>query len=900
MDLAGEAFALARRPRAPARRAARCCPHGLQLVEQCAGAPATRARAPRDRARRRPRRTRRAAGRARPRSTGPVTRTTALPPIASAVVQRPPPRPLGAGRARASASSMSGNAIHRATGRQPQQRRPGDHERRDPRGVGPPAPRGASTGRSCTRTRERAPGVARARSARRPATAPRATRRPPRAPTSTATTRSTATASTVEAHRRGSRVGRTGRGGECVTPPTLATARRAAASSERLIAAPRPAAPGTPHGPDAAERPGGSLDGVHPPRAPEVLDVRRPARPAPRPRTIRPHVRVVVVLITFLVTLPRVAHRAGWPASRRRRVTDLPADHLAFSMPAGTTRRSSPRPGRRRAVGGAWAALDGVASAEPLGRRATTAGADGGRHRRRRSPRSASHAGLGPACPRRRRRRAPGRAVVLAAGAADDLGARAGRHRRSAAADLHRRRDVAADRRPSPTRPSCGRRSTTGRRSAPAAADPARGRDRRRAHRRPGEVAVAAAADAAPARRPSPPSEARSAVGSFAGGEHVADDDAGASCSRSPPSSWARSSPSGPSAAPATSRCSRRSAASTALPAARRRRPGARCCSWAASAVGHRARRRVGRCLSGRRARRGLRRDHRSCPRRPRRARPGRRRRRRRRITAHRPARGARGPLTRSPHTLPIPHPPEPPWTCTSTTSPSSTPTATSTAHRGRRRLPHRPRRDDDRAARARPGAGKSSLPGRGGRRSPARRRAPVRIGGDPTSRRSPPTTGVGRGRTRGAAASASGSCSSQPQLLGVAHGARAARAAPPPARRAARRACAPAPSSCSTPSACADHADQATRRSCSGGQRQRVAIARALVGRAPRCCSSTSRPRRSTTSAASRSSSSSPAWPGVRRRDARSVTHDASTLATVDAAVRSRRPHRLPLIHAG
>ncbi len=85
---------------------------------------------------------------------------------------------------------------------------------------------------------------------------------------------------------------------------------------------------------------------------------------------------VVIVLITFLVTF-LASLTAGLARESTSAVTDLPADHLAFSMPADgdapefTASRVAPDQWER------WAQVPGVASADPLGVATTRAEAGG-------------------------------------------------------------------------------------------------------------------------------------------------------------------------------------------------------------------------------------------------------------------------------------------------------------------------------------------------------------------------------------------------------------------------------------------------------------------------------------------------------------------------------------------
>lgn len=81
---------------------------------------------------------------------------------------------------------------------------------------------------------------------------------------------------------------------------------------------------------------------------------------------------VVIVLITFLVTF-LASLTAGLARESTSAVTDLPADHLAFSMPAAgdAPEFTASRVTREQWEG--WAREPGVASAEPLGAATTRA-----------------------------------------------------------------------------------------------------------------------------------------------------------------------------------------------------------------------------------------------------------------------------------------------------------------------------------------------------------------------------------------------------------------------------------------------------------------------------------------------------------------------------------------------
>ncbi|MEL7978082.1 ABC transporter permease [Isoptericola sp. F-RaC21] len=84
---------------------------------------------------------------------------------------------------------------------------------------------------------------------------------------------------------------------------------------------------------------------------------------------------VVIVLITFLVTF-LASLTAGLARESTSAITDLPADHLAFSMPAGG---DAPEFTASRVTSDqweAWARVPGVESAEPLGLATTRAGSD--------------------------------------------------------------------------------------------------------------------------------------------------------------------------------------------------------------------------------------------------------------------------------------------------------------------------------------------------------------------------------------------------------------------------------------------------------------------------------------------------------------------------------------------
>ncbi|MFE5307197.1 ABC transporter permease [Isoptericola sp. NPDC056578] len=128
---------------------------------------------------------------------------------------------------------------------------------------------------------------------------------------------------------------------------------------------------------------------------------------------------VVIVLITFLVTF-LASLTAGLARESTSAVTDLPADHLAFSMPAAG---DSPEFTASRVTSDqweGWAQVPGVESAEPLGLATTRAGSDST---------TASVTALGVADGSHL---VPGTGdvepgtVVLTPGAADALGARTG------------------------------------------------------------------------------------------------------------------------------------------------------------------------------------------------------------------------------------------------------------------------------------------------------------------------------------------------------------------------------------------------------------------------------------------------------------------------------------------
>jgi len=150
-------------------------------------------------------------------------------------------------------------------------------------------------------------------------------------------------------------------------------------------------------------------------------------------------VSVVVVLVTFLVTF-LASLTAGLARESTSAVTDLPVDHLALSVPDGATVDFSASQVDGDDVA-AWSARDGVADAEPLGiatTRATLDGAAGGT--------SVTVLGVPPGSGL-----VPDGAdvaagqVVLSAGAADDLGARAGDTLVVASQDLRVADVVASD-----------------------------------------------------------------------------------------------------------------------------------------------------------------------------------------------------------------------------------------------------------------------------------------------------------------------------------------------------------------------------------------------------------------------------------------------------------------------
>lgn len=128
---------------------------------------------------------------------------------------------------------------------------------------------------------------------------------------------------------------------------------------------------------------------------------------------------VVIVLITFLVTF-LASLTAGLARESTSAVTDLPADHLAFSMPAAadspefTASRVTPDQWK------GWADVPGVESAEPLGLATTRAGSDS-------TTASVTALGVteGSALVPGGRDVDPG-TVVLTPAAANDLGARTG------------------------------------------------------------------------------------------------------------------------------------------------------------------------------------------------------------------------------------------------------------------------------------------------------------------------------------------------------------------------------------------------------------------------------------------------------------------------------------------
>ncbi|MEU2198716.1 ABC transporter permease [Isoptericola sp. NPDC019482] len=128
---------------------------------------------------------------------------------------------------------------------------------------------------------------------------------------------------------------------------------------------------------------------------------------------------VVIVLITFLVTF-LASLTAGLARESTSAVTDLPADHLAFSMPSAgdspefTASRVTPDQWE------GWADVPGVESAEPLGLATTRAASDS-------TTASVTALGVadGSALVPGGRDVGPG-TVVLTPGAADALGASTG------------------------------------------------------------------------------------------------------------------------------------------------------------------------------------------------------------------------------------------------------------------------------------------------------------------------------------------------------------------------------------------------------------------------------------------------------------------------------------------
>jgi len=150
-------------------------------------------------------------------------------------------------------------------------------------------------------------------------------------------------------------------------------------------------------------------------------------------------VSVVVVLVTFLVTF-LASLTAGLARESTSAITDLPVDHLALVVPDDATVDFTASQVDADDVA-AWSARDGVADAEPLGiatTRGTLDGAAGGT--------SVTMLGVPPGSGL-----VPDGAdvaagqVVLSAGAADDLGARAGDTLVVASQDLRVADVVASD-----------------------------------------------------------------------------------------------------------------------------------------------------------------------------------------------------------------------------------------------------------------------------------------------------------------------------------------------------------------------------------------------------------------------------------------------------------------------
>ncbi|PRZ02480.1 putative ABC transport system permease protein [Isoptericola sp. CG 20/1183] len=85
---------------------------------------------------------------------------------------------------------------------------------------------------------------------------------------------------------------------------------------------------------------------------------------------------VVIVLITFLVTF-LASLTAGLARESTSAVTDLPADHIAFSMPAEDDAPEFTASRVEADQWDAWADVEGVESADPLGVATTRAETDG-------------------------------------------------------------------------------------------------------------------------------------------------------------------------------------------------------------------------------------------------------------------------------------------------------------------------------------------------------------------------------------------------------------------------------------------------------------------------------------------------------------------------------------------
>ncbi|POX38627.1 ABC transporter substrate-binding protein [Streptomyces sp. Ru73] len=127
----------------------------------------------------------------------------------------------------------------------------------------------------------------------------------------------------------------------------------------------------------------------------------------------------VIVLITVLVGLLS-GLTAGLGRENTSAVTSLPADHLVFSAPAGDDDVSFTDSHISTKTAGSWAAVPGVARAEPLGI-ATTKGESGTRN----AALSAFGVRPGSRLAPEAARIAPGTAV-LSERAAEELGVRAG------------------------------------------------------------------------------------------------------------------------------------------------------------------------------------------------------------------------------------------------------------------------------------------------------------------------------------------------------------------------------------------------------------------------------------------------------------------------------------------